>query len=83
MIDFSIFQLTLRVILYLAIVVLEQQVQEEGIDESSKEWIAASDKLKEISAAWFSKRKFLLKINFQAALRLHDYRILEKTFSVN
>merc|ERR1712170_142291 len=34
-----------------AIIVLEQQVKEEGIDESSKEWIAASDKLKEISAA--------------------------------
>ena len=51
MIDFAVFQLTFRVILYLAIIVLEQQVQEEGIDESSKEWIAASDKLKEISAA--------------------------------
>ena len=30
--------------------VLKSQLEEEGIDESSKEWVAANDKLKEINA---------------------------------
>jgi len=33
-----------------AVIVLKGQVEEEGIDESSKEWIAASDKLKEVTS---------------------------------
>lgn len=28
---------------------LQQHIDEEGIDHASKEWIAANDKLKEIS----------------------------------
>jgi len=34
----------------LAITVMKQQLGEEGLDPSSKEWIAANDKLKEVTA---------------------------------
>ena len=33
-----------------AIVTLKKYVEEEGVDESTKEWIAASEKLKEVTA---------------------------------
>merc|ERR1712133_67774 len=33
-----------------AIVTLKKYVEEEGVDESTKEWIAASEKLKEVAA---------------------------------
>merc|ERR1712133_101307 len=33
-----------------AIVTLKKYVEEEGVDESTKEWIAANEKLKEVTA---------------------------------